>query len=1217
MNAVVSRRNRFLSVKKALNQSKYDIDLDMVVLAKEAKEAQDLESAKRFYAASRLQGIVRGFLVRLFCKELRRELHALVVIQRVMRGKLGRIKWMREYWKSISVVKSLEALKELKKRSRIIRSSPQWTEYFDTLTEAFWYYQPASQLSTWNVPLVFQKTLVCNWDGFHKFGGALSDKKCRCVFDNVAEYQGHIRTAHKWYCVSCYKQNSGLVFPVCSLCGNDKSEDGDDGERALRDSINEVRNKISMFMATENVQKTNFKYKIKDRLVQLAVDKLAREKKAAEEKEEERRQRKLKKLATAAAAITGKMKPAGRVVSLIDLPRPTPSTSLFPAMRAAGGSDAMRTSGGVGTTTQTPLHPSAPTPHFSLAAAPSNDTGFPPTHTHPKPPSKLDTMKKPEQAPTQPITKKKKRKEENDPWEKDNKVRRKNILRVTGCMIPAPPLFNAEAEKWGSQFNPNTSSVAEMAADQWFKKELGGIEGERKLFIDPVTLGGIPAKTFDWITNVYLDEDVRLGLVASPDDENHDESSESDDDDGDGEQGMEATDKLASLSNADDQPGAVTVATEQLFDAWDLDAGEFGKENSEHRLLVCESFQEGRCTLKTCPRAHPGIRDNSEILFIRLPGRVKKTQYVKCCPLYTGGGPHCGCREADTCRLYHVYHRPTTADLIRLIYPIEHGQKRKVLPSGAQIDGNLRNNQLSGYGVMTWLNGASYAGDWAGDLREGFGIYRTLQGTDYTGGWLGGRRHGMGIYTNALGEEYVGEWQDGKMHGVGRLSCANGDVYEGRFKNHKFHGVGKFTKPDGSEFIGYCVAGMACGLGIMNLHSGEKYKGHFDRNFRHGKGACSYPNKSYYVGDWYRGVPTGFGVYIAPNGEKYVGQFSGGRKEGNGRYMFLDGSFYDGEFHKDKAEGVGVYYAANGDVYSGQWSNDKRNGRGTFRYNNGSVYTGNWVDNNINGKGKFDYATGCHYRGEFLNNSKHGRGIYTWPNGNVYKGQFVKDKMCGKGELTYIGGHRYTGDWEDNKKHGHGTFYYVNGAVYVGQWEFDTRQGRGRLTFLPGSFIEEYYEGEWENGEMHGIGKYVYRQDEGTVYEGDWVNGMRHGFGKISYIDGSYYKGDFQEEKMSGQGMYVGSDGSQYTGAWEDNMREGVGTMLAPDGSIYHGQYRHNMKHGHGRLQYADGNIFEGDWQGNVIVGKEGTGMSGKFTFLCGKGSRGGPEEVTLKVFPY
>lgn len=1157
MNVVVDRRNRFLAIKKQLAENKYDIDADMSILQREAREAQDLESAKRYYAASRLQGIVRGFLVRLFCKELRRELHALMIIQRVMRGKLGRIKWMREYWKSISVVKSYEALMELKKRSRLIRDSPHWSEYFDPMTEAFWYYERISQLSTWNPPLIFQKTLVCNWDGFHKFGGAKSDKMCRCVFDNVAEYQGHIRTAHKWYCVSCFKQNSGAVFPVCSLCGNDKSEDGDDGERVLNDSLNAVRNKISMFLAKENVQKSNIKMTIKSRLVELAVDKISRDDKLAADREETRRLRRLK-VALGDTVSTEQLVP---IVGKKDQPYRSLMMTSGPAPDAEEASKASTSS--TATTKSTVTVPLAAT-----AAKPKKKRGSKQTDV--------------------------------DPWESQNKVRRKNILRMTGCMIPAPPLFNAEVEKHGSPFSQDTSSIAELAADRWFKTEQGGIEGERKLFADPVKSGKIPAGTFDWITNVYLDDDVRLGLVADPTAQDDDSSL--------------ADSKSKDESNKD---GGATISTQSAFDAWDLEAGEFGKANTENRLLCCENFAEGRCESTTCPRAHPGVRDNAEIFFIRLPGRVKKAQYVKCCPLYTGGGAYCGCKKADACLLYHIYIRPSTAELIRRIYPIEEGQKTKMLPSGAKIDGNLKPNQLSGYGVMTWLSGASYIGDWANDLRHGFGIYRTLQGTEYTGGWSEGKRHGMGVYINALGEEYAGEWADGKMDGVGRLSSANGDVYEGCFKNHKFHGIGMYLKPNGSKFIGYCIDGMACGLGIMNLNNGEKYKGNFDRNFRHGKGACSYPNGSFYVGQWYRGVPTGFGVFIAPNGEKYVGQMSGGRKEGQGRYMFLDGSFYDGEFHKDKAKGVGIYYAANGDIYSGQWDNDKRNGRGTFKYSNGSVYTGNWIDNNIDGKGKFDYANGSHYRGEFQKNKKHGKGIYTWPNGNIYKGQFAFEKMSGKGEMTYIGGHRYIGDWQDNKKHGVGTFYYVNGAVYVGEWDQDVRRGQGKLTFLPGSFIEEHYEGEWENDEMHGEGTYVYRKDEGTVYEGSWVNGRRHGQGKISYIDGSYYKGEFADEKMSGQGMYIGSDGSQYTGTWVENMRHGVGTMLAPDGTIYHGQYHNNMKHGHGRLQYADGNIFEGEWHGNVIIEKEDMGMTGKFTFMCGKGSRGGPEEITLKVFSF
>lgn len=1122
MNVVVTKRGERLAIKKGLNQTQYDVDVDMSALQREAKAAADLEAAKRYYSASRLQGIVRGFLVRLFAKELRRELHALLTIQRVFRGKLGRMRWMREYWRSISVVKSPQALAELRNRSGVLRDSTSWTEYFDPLSGGFWYFERRSNLSTWNCPLIFQKTLVCNWDGFEEFGGAPSDKKCRCVFDNVAEYQGHIRTAHKWYCVSCFRQNSGALFPICPLCGNDKSEDGRDGEKALNESLSAVRAKMNAFVAAENVGKANFKYKIKSRLVELAAKKLEQDRQRAAEREEAR-----------------------RLKILSSQPKGSFGTAANTAILSGGAGSALTK----------------------------------------KKKSERERRRRLEAA-------------NQDPWDVDLRHNRKNALRVTGCMIPALPLFNAEVEKYCSPFNADTSSVAEMAADKIFKIELGGIEGERKLFEDPIYSGKISAPTFDWITTV---DATLLKLMADA-----------------AEAQVEEEDLKENDEFEQDQITTKSVNTQSLFDMTllELDSAELGKNNAEHRLLVCDSFMDDqKCQSSTCPHAHPGIRDKAEIFLLRLPGRVKKVSYVKCCPEYTG--TRSGCKDAESCPFYHVYIRPATSEIIRRIYPIEEGQKSKVLPSGAIIDGNLKNNHLSGYGVMTWRNGSTYLGDWEKDLRHGFGIYRTLYGTEYSGGWSEGKRHGFGVYVNELGEEYVGEWAEGKMHGVGRLLSANGSIYEGNFQNHKFHGVGMFHTPSGSKFTGQCVSGMASGLGIMILNTGEKYKGNFDRNFRHGKGACSYPNGSYYAGDWYRGVPTGFGIYIGPNGEKYVGQMSGGRKEGEGRYMFLDGSFYDGQFHKDKAKGVGVYYSANGDVFSGQWDDDKRNGRGTFRYANHSVYTGNWLYNDIHGKGKFDYASGAHYRGEFMQNKKHGKGIYTWPNGNEYKGHFVNDKLCGKGEMKYIGGHYFTGDWLDNKKHGQGTFNYVNGAVYSGQWERDSRHGFGKLTFLPGSFIEEYFEGEWENDEMHGKGTYAYRKDEGTVYVGDWVKGRRHGMGKISYLDGSYYKGEFQDDKMWGHGTYIGADGSQYTGQWIDNMRQGLGTMLAPDGSIFTGEYQHNMKHGHGKLQYPDGNIFEGEWQGNVIVPKEGMGMSGRFTFICGKGSRGGPEELTLKVYSY
>ena len=68
------------------------------------------------------------------------ERKAAIKIQKIIRGKLGRSKAKRAYYFSISVVKSDAALAELLGRSSLIREKGHWVEYYDSLTDSFWYY---------------------------------------------------------------------------------------------------------------------------------------------------------------------------------------------------------------------------------------------------------------------------------------------------------------------------------------------------------------------------------------------------------------------------------------------------------------------------------------------------------------------------------------------------------------------------------------------------------------------------------------------------------------------------------------------------------------------------------------------------------------------------------------------------------------------------------------------------------------------------------------------------------------------------------------------------------------------------------------------------------------------------------------------------------------------------------------------------------------------
>ncbi|KAJ1399046.1 hypothetical protein B484DRAFT_406462, partial [Ochromonadaceae sp. CCMP2298] len=170
-----------------------------------------ITKAREYYAASKVQALVTGYLDRLICKRKRAYLRTIQLLQRIMQGKLGRIRWKREYYRSVSVVKSDKALQEIIQRSSLLREAKIagkggycWFEYFDPLSDSFWYYNSATKLNTWQ-----------------------------------DAYRNHLRLEHAWYCISCHTKNPGLCFPLCGLCGNTYSEGGVSGEIALRDAAHE------------------------------------------------------------------------------------------------------------------------------------------------------------------------------------------------------------------------------------------------------------------------------------------------------------------------------------------------------------------------------------------------------------------------------------------------------------------------------------------------------------------------------------------------------------------------------------------------------------------------------------------------------------------------------------------------------------------------------------------------------------------------------------------------------------------------------------------------------------------------------------------------------------------------------------------------------------------------------------------------------------------
>lgn len=279
MKAVLEKKVKLLEIKKKLLDGSQAVTDEESALRRVATKSQQIIKAREYYAASKIQAIVKGYLDRLLCTRKRRHLRTVKLIQRIFLGKLGRMRWKREYWRSISVVKSDSALEEIRGRSSKLRETVlagrggyRWQEYFDPLTESFWYYNSVTKHNTWHVPLEFQKDLVCHWEGYREHGGMPHTKPCRCAFDTIDAYRNHVRFAHAWYCVACLQKNTGIVFPTCFLCGNRYNEDGIDGEQAIKNSVHKVRRQLEHFLAKDVSAKDKGLYNIKDRLIALAQE---------------------------------------------------------------------------------------------------------------------------------------------------------------------------------------------------------------------------------------------------------------------------------------------------------------------------------------------------------------------------------------------------------------------------------------------------------------------------------------------------------------------------------------------------------------------------------------------------------------------------------------------------------------------------------------------------------------------------------------------------------------------------------------------------------------------------------------------------------------------------------------------------------------------------------------------------------------------------------
>lgn len=155
--------------------------------------------------------------------------------------------------------------------------------------------------------------------------------------------------------------------------------------------------------------------------------------------------------------------------------------------------------------------------------------------------------------------------------------------------------------------------------------------------------------------------------------------------------------------------------------------------------------------------------------------------------------------------------------------------------------------------------------------------------------------NGYGVMIQKNGIRYAGGWKNGKYHGFGKILFTDKDIYfEGEFYNGERRGQG--TMFSGGKLDGVCTTFF--------------YTGNYKNNVYHGKGRMLMSNGDMYNGDWKNGVMNGFGVYTFADGSYYEGEFSDNSFNGKGSIHYVPNEEngwlvkYDGYFINDCLNGA-------------------------------------------------------------------------------------------------------------------------------------------------------------------------------------------------------------------------------------------------------------------------------------------------------------------------